>query len=63
MYIVKWIMYNSFFLHNFQAGVLLLPATVYNHAPSIARGHFRIGFGRKNAIESLEKLEEYLDKL
>lgn len=46
-----------------KSGVLLLPATVYGHEESVRRGHFRIGFGRKNAVESLTKLEEYLDRI
>ena len=31
-----------------QCGVLLLPASVYAHEESRARGHFRIGLGRKD---------------
>lgn len=41
-----------------EAGVLLLPGTVYNHT----RNHFRIGFGRKNLPQALERLEAYLTK-
>jgi len=37
-------------------GVMLLPATVYDYAGN----NFRIGFGRKNMPEALQKLEEYL---
>ena len=36
--------------------VLLMPASIYNHDSN----HFRIGFGRKNMPECLEKLKEYL---
>ena len=36
--------------------VMLLPGTVYDHPGN----HFRIGFGRKNMPEALEKLEEFL---
>ena len=41
-----------------QAGVLLLPGSVYDDA----RNHFRLGLGRKNLPEAVEKLEEYLIK-
>ncbi|HHY39084.1 MAG TPA: aminotransferase class I/II-fold pyridoxal phosphate-dependent enzyme [Clostridia bacterium] len=37
-------------------GVLLLPGKYYDYPG----GHFRIGFGRKNMPESLERLAEYL---
>jgi len=37
-------------------GVLLLPASVYDY-PS---NHFRIGFGRRNMGQALEKLSEFL---
>lgn len=43
-----------------QAGVLLLPATVYDHAPSTAAGHFRLGFGRRDLPECLRHLEAWL---
>ena len=36
--------------------VLLMPASIYNHEGN----YVRIGFGRKNMPESLEKLTEYL---
>ncbi|MDA0866182.1 MAG: aminotransferase class I/II-fold pyridoxal phosphate-dependent enzyme [Cyanobacteria bacterium] len=42
-----------------QAGVLLLPGTLYG---SDCNG-FRIGFGRKNLPESLHRLEGYLQQL
>ena len=38
------------------AGVLLLPGTVYDHP----HNHFRIGFGRLNMPQALERLEEFL---
>ena len=41
-----------------QAGVLLLPGSVYDD-PS---NHFRIGLGRKNLPQAVERLEEYLSK-
>lgn len=37
-------------------GVLLLPGKYYNYPGD----HFRVGFGRKNMPESLERLAEYL---
>jgi aspartate/methionine/tyrosine aminotransferase len=39
-------------------GVLLLPAPVYD----FGRRHFRLGFGRKNLPQALEKLEQYLQE-
>lgn len=36
--------------------VLLLPASIYNHNSN----YFRIGFGRKNMPEALERLKEFL---
>jgi aspartate/methionine/tyrosine aminotransferase len=41
-----------------QAGVLLLPGTLY----SGELNSFRVGFGRRNMPESLEKLEAYLEE-
>jgi aspartate/methionine/tyrosine aminotransferase len=38
------------------ASVLLLPGTMYGHPGN----HFRIGFGRENMPEALERLEQYL---
>jgi aspartate/methionine/tyrosine aminotransferase len=46
-------------------GVLLLPSTVYGHAPDQAeedRGRFRIGLGRSNLKECIENLETFLTK-
>jgi len=40
-----------------QAGVLLLPGTIFDDPGN----HFRLGFGRKNLPEALEKLEEFLE--
>jgi len=37
---------------------MLLPGTVYD----FGNRHFRLGFGRKNMPEALEKLEEYIKK-
>jgi aspartate/methionine/tyrosine aminotransferase len=39
-------------------GVMLLPASTYDYDGN----NFRIGFGRKNMPEALEKLEEYLEE-
>ena len=39
-----------------QAGVLLLPGTMYADSGN----HFRIGLGRKNLPQAVEKLEIYL---
>jgi aspartate/methionine/tyrosine aminotransferase len=41
-----------------QAGVLLLPGTIFDDPGN----HFRLGFGRKNLPEALAKLEEFLAK-
>jgi aspartate/methionine/tyrosine aminotransferase len=41
-----------------QAGVLLLPGTMYDDSEK----HFRIGLGRKNLPQAVERLEEYLSK-
>jgi aspartate/methionine/tyrosine aminotransferase len=38
------------------AGVLLLPGTLYDDS----RNHFRIGLGRKNLPQAVERLESYL---
>ncbi len=42
-----------------QAGVLLLPGDLY--APEYA-SHFRIGYGRQNMPEALERLADFLNK-
>lgn len=39
-----------------EAGVLLLPGSLYDHP----HNHFRIGFGRVNMPQALEQLESYL---
>jgi aspartate/methionine/tyrosine aminotransferase len=39
-----------------RAGVLLLPASLYDYPGN----HFRIGFGRSNLSPGLARLEEYL---
>ena len=41
-----------------EAGVLLLPGTVYDHPGN----HFRIGFGRRNMPQALERLEDFLSQ-
>lgn len=42
-----------------EAGIMLLPSTVYDYDDR----HFRVGFGRENMPEALSKLEEYLSKV
>jgi aspartate/methionine/tyrosine aminotransferase len=39
-----------------KAGVLLLPGSVYDDS----RNHFRLGLGRKNLPQAVERLEEFL---
>ncbi len=41
-----------------KAGVLLLPGSIYDDS----RNHFRLGLGRKNLPQAVERLEEYLIK-
>ena len=41
-----------------QAGVLLLPGSVYDDS----RNHFRLGLGRKNLPQAVERLEQFLIK-
>ena len=41
-----------------KAGVLLLPGTMYEES----NNHFRLGLGRKNLPQAVERLEEYLIK-
>jgi aspartate/methionine/tyrosine aminotransferase len=41
-----------------KAGVLLLPGSMYEDS----RNHFRIGLGRKNLPQAVERLEEYINK-
>lgn len=45
-----------------ECGVLLLPATVYFHEPSIAAGRFRLGLGRKDLPGCLRVLDAWLVK-
>ena len=40
-----------------EAGVLLVPGTIYGHQGQ----HFRIGFGRRNLPEALARLERFID--
>lgn len=40
-----------------EANIMLLPSTVYDYDDH----HFRLGFGRENMPEALEKLREYLE--
>jgi aspartate/methionine/tyrosine aminotransferase len=39
-----------------KVGVLLLPSTMYDYSNS----HFRLGLGRKNLPQAVERLEEFL---
>ncbi|OGG30035.1 aspartate aminotransferase [Candidatus Gottesmanbacteria bacterium RIFCSPLOWO2_01_FULL_49_10] len=41
-----------------ETGIMLLPSTVYDYD----NYHFRIGFGRENMPEALEKFEDYIKK-
>lgn len=41
-----------------KAGVLLLPGTMYDES----NNHFRLGLGRKNLPQAIERLEKYLSK-
>jgi aspartate/methionine/tyrosine aminotransferase len=41
-----------------RAGVLLLPGSIYDDSGN----HFRLGLGRKNLPQAIERLEEYLVK-
>jgi aspartate/methionine/tyrosine aminotransferase len=41
-----------------KAGVLLLPGSIYDDSGS----HFRLGLGRKNLPQAVERLEEFLSK-
>ncbi|MEW5317529.1 MAG: hypothetical protein WDW38_008817 [Sanguina aurantia] len=41
-------------------GVLLLPATIYDHPPTSDLGHFRLGLGRRNLPECLNQLAKPL---
>lgn len=41
-----------------EANIMLLPSTVYDYDNK----HFRLGFGRENMPEALEKFKEYLGK-
>jgi aspartate/methionine/tyrosine aminotransferase len=41
-------------------GVLLLPASVYNHEQSVEQGRFRLGFGRRDLPRCLAALETAL---
>ncbi|GBF97388.1 aspartate aminotransferase [Raphidocelis subcapitata] len=43
-----------------EAGVLLLPGSIYDHGPSSQRGHFRLGLGRKATPAALEAFDAWL---
>jgi aspartate/methionine/tyrosine aminotransferase len=42
-----------------EIGVLLLPGTMYDDTGN----HFRVGLGRKNLPQAVERLDAYLDKV
>ncbi len=42
-----------------KAGVMLLPGSVYDDSDN----HFRLGLGRKNLWQAVERLEEFLNKI
>jgi aspartate/methionine/tyrosine aminotransferase len=42
-----------------KAGVLLLPGTMYDES----NNHFRLGLGRKNLPQAVERFEKYLGKI
>jgi aspartate/methionine/tyrosine aminotransferase len=41
-----------------KAGIMLLPGSVYDDS----QNHFRLGLGRKNLPQAVERLEEFLVK-
>jgi aspartate/methionine/tyrosine aminotransferase len=41
-----------------KAGVMLLPGTVYDDS----QNHFRLGLGRRNLPQAVERLDEFLSK-
>jgi hypothetical protein len=43
-----------------EAGILLLPASVYDHPEALARGHFRLGLGRADCVQKLALLRARL---
>lgn len=43
-------------------GVLLLPASVYDHVPSAEAGYFRIGLGRRNFPDCLAVFAAFVDE-
>ena len=45
-----------------EAGVLLMPASVYGQPESTAEGRFRIGFGRASMPDVLQHLEAWLQQ-
>lgn len=45
-----------------EAGVLLLPANVYDHPPSVEQRRFRLGFGRNSLRKGMKALADYLDR-
>lgn len=47
---------------NEEAGVLLLPGTVYSHEGLAAAGHFRVGLGRDSFAGGIAAMAKYLAK-
>lgn len=45
---------------NREAGILLLPGSVYEHPGLTDAGHFRLGMGRKDFPAGLAALNEFL---
>ena len=43
-----------------QAGVLLMPASVYSDPSFTQRAHFRLGFGRRDLPQCLQHFEAFL---
>jgi aspartate/methionine/tyrosine aminotransferase len=43
-------------------GILLLPGAAYDYEPVDGRQHFRIGFGREDMGDVLQRLHEHLTR-
>ncbi len=43
------------------SGVLLLPATLYEHEASTDGGHFRLGLGKRNFAECLGRWQTFIE--
>jgi aspartate/methionine/tyrosine aminotransferase len=42
-----------------EAGVLVLPASVYQHPPSLRNNHFRLGLGRSDFAVGMQALQAW----